>query len=389
MTFLPELKFCSLFADENGQLNKKCLDALSFSVQFSANLGEPYIFTCPANFINIAVPLIIDKKHFANVVVGPLVMGHFNDILLEKAFELYPQSQTRLPKISLAISKMIVYNSSHVQSLSTLLFNALLGSFKNWYDYEHLNTRHQSQLSIGDQIKQYKNTLSAFNDDSSTLKSIEQKLICYIEDCDKDKVNEILSSYFDELLIIEGGNFENIKGRVFELFGNLSQSAFERGASIQKIFSFDLNQVFSMSHILTMADLFDWIMSIIDHFIDNVYHSLVPVQSNIIKQALLFINNAYNEKISLNDVSSHLHISRTYLSKLFNQEMGINFTTYLNNYRIQKSLEYLDDKSLSLADIALLVGFDDQSYFTKVFKKILGETPKEYRKRIDLSQLNL
>lgn len=79
-------------------------------------------------------------------------------------------------------------------------------------------------------------------------------------------------------------------------------------------------------------------------------------------------------------------MSKAYLSKLFNQEVGVNFTTYLNDKRIQKSLEYLEDKDMNLADIALQVGFEDQSYFTKVFKKLLGETPKEYRKRITAQQ---
>ncbi|KNZ43610.1 PocR ligand-binding domain-containing protein [Acetobacterium bakii] len=382
MTFLSELKFCSIFSDHYGNLNKKCEDTLSFSAQFSANLGEPYIFTCPSNFINIAIPIIIDNKYFANVIIGPLVMGNINEIFLDKTFQLYPDFQALLPKISLAISKMIIYNSSHIQSLSTLLFNTLLGFYKNWQDYEHLNARYQTQLYIGDQIKKYKNKSTSSFEDVSTLTSLEHKLIRFVEECNKEKVQEILLLYYDEILIIEGGNFENIKGRVLDLFGTLSQRAIDSGASIKTIFSFDINQVFSMSQIHNITELFNWIFHIINHFVDNVYHSLVRVQSEIIKQALVFINDGYCEKITLNDVASHLRISKTYLSKLFNQEVGVNFTTFLNDKRIQKSLDYLENKDMNFADIALQVGFGDQSYFTKVFKKLLCETPKEYRKRI-------
>ncbi|KAF5090652.1 HTH-type transcriptional activator RhaR [anaerobic digester metagenome] len=386
LDYLPELKFCSIFNAPDGKLNKKCIDTLSFSAQFSANLGEPYIFTCPANFINIAIPVIIDKKHFVSVIIGPLVMGNFNEIYLDKVFELYPDSQPLLPKISLAISKLIVYNSTHIQSLSTLLFNHLIGTFKNWHDYEHLNARYQSQLYIGDQIKKYKNRSAAIDEDVSTLTALEHKLIRFVEERNKDKAHDILTLYYDEILIIEGGNFDNIKGRIFELFGTLSQQALDSGASIQKIFSLDFNKVFAMSQVQNVTELFNWIVYLIHHFIDNVYNSLILVQSKIIKQALIFINDSYCEKITLNDLAAHLHMSKAYLSKLFNQEVGVNFTTYLNDKRIQKSLEYLEDKDMNLADIALQVGFEDQSYFTKVFKKLLGETPKEYRKRITAQQ---
>lgn len=383
---LPEKRFCTIFTNHNAKLDKKCIDTLSFSAQFSANLGEPYIFTCPSNFINIAVPIIIDNKLFASAIVGPLAMGSIDELVLAEVFNVHPNSQALLPQISLAISQMIVYNASHIQSLSTLLFNHLIGALKNWQDYEHLRTRYQSQLYIGEKIKQYKEKALPTTEDKSTITSLENKLIRFISERNKEKVHDVLSLYYDEILVIEGGNFDNIKGRVFELFGTVSQHALDNGASIQKIFSLDFNQVFTMSQVHSIEALFNWILRIINHFIDNVYSSLVLAQSNIIKQALVYINDAYCEKITLNDLSAHLHISKAYLSKLFNQEVGISFTAFLNDKRIQKSLEYLYDKDMNLAEIALQVGYEDQSYYTKVFKKILGETPKEYRKRIMAQQ---
>jgi YesN/AraC family two-component response regulator len=84
-------------------------------------------------------------------------------------------------------------------------------------------------------------------------------------------------------------------------------------------------------------------------------------------------------KISLNSLSQHLHINESYLSKLFKKETNINFTDYLNETRINKSLDLIKNTDLNLMDIALTVGFEDQSYFTKVFKKFVGETPKQYK----------
>jgi YesN/AraC family two-component response regulator len=60
--------------------------------------------------------------------------------------------------------------------------------------------------------------------------------------------------------------------------------------------------------------------------------------------------------------------------------MKINFNSYLNYVRIEMSKKLLLDKSISLVDVSNLVGFEDQSYFSKVFKKLTGQTPNTYRK---------
>ena len=85
-------------------------------------------------------------------------------------------------------------------------------------------------------------------------------------------------------------------------------------------------------------------------------------------------------KITLAKVSNYLHINSSYLSKLFKQEMGMSFTEYLNEARIKRSRELLKDTDMEILDIALFVGYEDQSYFTKVFKKIAGKTPRKFRK---------
>ena len=91
------------------------------------------------------------------------------------------------------------------------------------------------------------------------------------------------------------------------------------------------------------------------------------------------INANYMNKITLHSISENLHINSAYLSVLFKKEMGINFTDYLNSLRIKRSKELLVTTNLSLLDISLQTGFEEQSYFTKVFKKLVGCNPNKYR----------
>lgn len=78
-------------------------------------------------------------------------------------------------------------------------------------------------------------------------------------------------------------------------------------------------------------------------------------------------------------MAGRVYLSPAYFSRLFKEETGESFTVYLNRVRIERSKELLLHQNLRLADIAQLVGFEDQSYFTKVFKKIVGMPPLRYR----------
>ena len=74
-----------------------------------------------------------------------------------------------------------------------------------------------------------------------------------------------------------------------------------------------------------------------------------------------------------------MELNPSYFSTLFKQSCGSSFKEYLNSIRIEESKKLLAATDRSILDIALSIGFEDQSYFTKVFKKYTGLTPKQYR----------
>lgn len=76
-----------------------------------------------------------------------------------------------------------------------------------------------------------------------------------------------------------------------------------------------------------------------------------------------------------------MNISPVYLSRLFKKEEGINFIDYLNQYRIEVAKKLLQDIRYHIIEVADLSGFHNTRYFSKIFKKAVGITPSEYRKR--------
>lgn len=96
----------------------------------------------------------------------------------------------------------------------------------------------------------------------------------------------------------------------------------------------------------------------------------------------------YAYPVSLESVASEAGYSVSYFSRTFKKEMGCGFSEYLNRLRIDKSRELLAAGNIPTAEISGMVGFNDQSYFCKVFREITGETPDRYKKhqrRIDIS----
>ena len=91
--------------------------------------------------------------------------------------------------------------------------------------------------------------------------------------------------------------------------------------------------------------------------------------------------NYRNPEFNVQSVANHIKIDRTYLYRLFKEETGMSVIDYINNCRISKAEVLLIDENISIKDVAYSVGFTDQMYFSKVFKKLRGQTPTEFRRK--------
>ena len=99
-----------------------------------------------------------------------------------------------------------------------------------------------------------------------------------------------------------------------------------------------------------------------------------------ITEAKRYIQQHYQETLRLEDVSSAVGFNATYFSALFKKETGQNFMDYLTELRINKSKELLCVDSLSIQDVAEMVGYRDLKYFSRLFKKVTGVSPSDYKK---------
>ncbi|MHA6530129.1 response regulator [Paenibacillus sp. BAC0078] len=102
-------------------------------------------------------------------------------------------------------------------------------------------------------------------------------------------------------------------------------------------------------------------------------------ESTYTELAVDIINKYYGEDISLQSVANQINVNPSYLSRIFKQERGENFISYLTHVRIEQAKVYLKGGTLRVYEIADRVGYHNYTYFSQIFKKIVGVTPEEYR----------
>lgn len=101
--------------------------------------------------------------------------------------------------------------------------------------------------------------------------------------------------------------------------------------------------------------------------------------SILLHQIYEYVQHNYANDISLTEMANHLHMNYSYLSSYFKQRTGENLTTYINRIRVEQAKKLLLDLNLSVSEVSAMTGFSEHNYFSKVFKKLTGFTPLEFR----------
>ena len=104
-----------------------------------------------------------------------------------------------------------------------------------------------------------------------------------------------------------------------------------------------------------------------------------PEYPNYVALTKQYIEDNFMYNISVLDIANFLGISRTRLSDLFRKEMGITLSHYIIQFKMKQACKIMKTKNLSIYEVARFVGYEDYAHFSKIFKKYMGLTPKEYK----------
>ncbi len=109
--------------------------------------------------------------------------------------------------------------------------------------------------------------------------------------------------------------------------------------------------------------------------------------NHLVNRAVEYIKEHYNENLTLASVANQVDITASYLSALFSSSMDCCFVDYLNGIRVEHACFYLKQNRLKIYEIAFKVGFHDEKYFSKVFKRVKGMSPARFKKEGEAEEI--
>ena len=373
-----ETDFCKSF-QKHLPAGDTCEKIHVTSSKRAISLGEPYTFCCHANLNHIVFPLINKDAFWGSIIVGPFLLEPVDALLISDIAKRYPGISTPdLLALYEASDSVQVISPARATQISRLLYfmfyNLITDGKQKLMDNQG---KYYQQSKISESIQMYKN----FTKKEGTTYPYEKEkdLITKVKTGNAKEAKSILNDLLGYVLFSEGNNLDVVKSRAIELSSLLSRAAVEGGAATDTILKINNMFLKSAQQINSLEELCYKLQELVEVFTESMFNYTPTKNNEIIKKAMSYISDNFASNITLDDVARHVHLNPAYFSTIFKQSCGSSFKEYLNMVRIEESKRLLANTDYSVVDIAVATGFMDQSYFSKVFKKYTGLTPKQYR----------
>lgn len=341
-------------------------------------LGEAYIFSCHANLNHIAFPLSSADQLLGVILAGPFLMDEPDSSLVSGIGENHPIASSVLLDLYDELHSVRVVKPAQVNHMSRLLYyllSPLLPEQGSILRHNHETVYQQARIS--ETIQRFKE--QGPGPEESYPYELEKSLMTKVRTKDLPQAKGVLNELLGYVFFCEGGRMETMKNRSLELCALLSRISIEGGALTDVTFRLSNQFLSALQHINTLDELCIKLQEIVEAFVDAMFGAQDGPGAEPVKRAVAYIARHYAEPIELNGVAGEVGLSPSYFSALFKRLTGSTFRAYLNQVRVEESKRLLRSTDYNLVDIAMAMGFGDQSYFSKVFKKYTGMTPKEYR----------
>lgn len=210
----------------------------------------------------------------------------------------------------------------------------------------------------------------------------EPALMSSIRKGDREEARRLLNHILVALHHQAGDNLALIKSFFMELVTLMCRAAVETGCEARELLGKNYERFTELSAISSEETLSPWVHDILERLIDSIHRHRNGSHTALLQSALSFMHEHIAEDITRDMAAREAHMSPSHFSRMFKREMRESFTDRLNRMRVEQAAEIIAASGRSLSLVALDCGFKDQSYFTKVFRKYMRVTPREYRFRL-------
>jgi len=419
-------EFCRL-VEQDAPWRRRCVAERQRAVEIAAEMGQPYITICHAGIVLVCVPVVDRDTVHGGLFFGKCLWEPATEMLIQDVEgrlcgktgepaaaqpegrgtsgrrqtteDRLPSSVVRPPEptpdpqapppacppgpagppassLLRALRKLPVVRGRQIHRAAEFLFDLL-------YEVGGLDARairwrrqrSEQQSEIGEVIQERKKLGAKWQ---YPLES-ERALLHKVKIGDRTGAKEILNSILGTILFKDIGDLGILKARLLELLSVLSRSAVEGGVDIDTMLEKNLAYVNKVMQIDNQEDLCAWISTALNEFLELVYSSQDARKMTQIRPAINYIHAHYDQPITLAGMAKAAHLSVSRLAHVFKEQMGITLIDYVTGVRVERAKELLLSTDQSCTEICFQAGYNNQSYFTRTFKALVGMPPRQFR----------
>jgi AraC-like DNA-binding protein/ligand-binding sensor protein len=374
--------FCSLCKQyspdtgrEWGEGEYPCIQMHRDGISRAQQSGGCYVYACDMGFVYWVCPLSSGER-LAGALIAGLVLG----ISREEAAQRI--SDRSGGKINLRAAEMLLEGIEEktvdeIKAMARLLM-ICAGQISRRSEtfHETLKRRARQQYDLLDRIEDLK---SKSEDGPEYPMEKERQLMDSLRRGDNEGVRRALDELLARFFFSAPDNFKFLQYRALELAILFSRTAVAAGNAGETLPEINNRYLERIQDAQSSEELIDMLYQMAEAMTGQISPFRGVRHALSLRRAECFIRENYTRKVRLKEVADVSGLSAPYFSTVFKEEMGENLSDYLNRLRVDRAAKLLLDTDLSLSEIAGSCGFEDQSWFSKIFKSYTGSSPGKYR----------
>lgn len=218
----------------------------------------------------------------------------------------------------------------------------------------------------------------------AALQTLIQGWTVMLHQGQKVKLKQEIISYLHALADEEKLNLEVLRMVQHDVLQMVYSFLQQKEVQAHQLFKDPQSQELYRNSISTVDNMRNWIYYFIDKAVD--YTEEIAKSQSVIGKVKEYMHTNLKNEITREDIANHVYLNPDYLTRVFKKSTGLSIIEYLTDARIKKSIALLNDSNISISRVASEVGYDNLTYFSKLFKKAVGRTPSEFRRQSEKSE---
>ncbi len=351
-----------------------------YALQQSIDQGQPYIFYPAPSIASWAIGLE-NKRMVHGMAISDSVIVLNNDNSTPDLYKTIEYLQSKgMPHNDTQkfINNLPVWAESKIRKAADTLYKMFydISGWKPVLSEENKLRNHQAmqfQQAIMAQKQNKQQALYAFEK--------ERYLLTNIRAGNRNEARRVLNEML-AAIFLSTPKTAILRARTIELITCLTRAAIEDNPLLEPLIERNHIWIEKIISAKSFDSISSELMNALDEFIDEIYLHGVNRSNIKVHDALEYINRHFNENISLQDIANHVNLSPYRISHLIKDYTGRTTLQHIQEIRTHHAKKLLKETTLSCTEIAYKLGYSDQSYFIKHFKRQTGTTPAKYRKNL-------